>query len=137
MPRWVVRDPAPLLADPGRAGRARRLAVQPVPLGRPVSRRERDKGAAGEREVAAIFRAHGFDCDRVPNSGGLRLKGDLYGELPVHVEVKRQERTQVWAWWEQAAEEAGAGWPVLAFRRNRSEWLAVVRLDDLVELLAK
>ena len=102
-----------------------------------MSRRERDKGAAGEREVAAIFRAHGFDCDRVPNSGGLRLKGDLYGELPVHVEVKRQERAQVWAWWEQAAEEAGAGWPVLAFRRNRSEWLAVVRLVDLVGLLAK
>ena len=39
----------------------------------------RDKGARGEREVAAIFRAAGFDCNRVPNSGGLRLKGDLYG----------------------------------------------------------
>ena len=104
-----------------------------------MSRRERDKGAAGEREVAAIFRAHGFDCDRVPNSGGLRLKGDLYGYgLPIHVEVKRQERAQLWQWWEQASSEAGEGvQPVLAFRRNRSEWLAVVRLDDLVELLAK
>ena len=104
-----------------------------------MSRRERDKGAAGEREVAAIFRAHGFDCDRVPNSGGLRLKGDLYGELPVHVEVKRQERLQLWQWWGQAVDEANYARlrPVLAFRRNRSEWLAVVRLDDLVELLAK
>ena len=102
-----------------------------------MSRSERDKGAAGEREVAVIFRAHGFDCDRVPNSGGLRLKGDLYGELPVHVEVKRQERLQLWQWWEQASSEAGAGLPMVAFRRNRSEWLAVVRLDDLVELLAK
>jgi Holliday junction resolvase len=103
-----------------------------------VSRRERDKGATGEREVAAIFRAHGFDCDRVPNSGGLRLKGDLYGVLPVHVEVKRQERAQVWQWWEQAVSEAPEGVrPVLAFRRSRSEWLAVVRLDDLVGLLAE
>ena len=103
-----------------------------------MSRSERDKGANGEREVAAVFRAHGFDCDRVPNSGGLRLKGDLYGTLPVHVEVKRQERLQLWQWWEQAASEAVDGVrPVLAFRRNRSEWLAVVRLDDLVGLLAK
>ena len=45
--------------------------------------------------MEAIFRAHGFDCDRVPNSGGLRLKGDLYGTLPVHVEVKRQERAHL------------------------------------------
>src|SRR5205807_3693116 len=127
-----------LLADPGRTGRARRLAVQPLPLGRTMSRRERDKGAAGEREVAAIFRAHGFDCDRVPNSGGLRLKGDLYGELPVHVEVKRQERLQLWQWWGQAASDAGVKQrPVVAFRRNRSEWLAVVRLVDLVEVLAQ
>ena len=107
-----------------------------------MSRSERDKGAAGEREVAAIFRAHGFDCDRVPNSGGLRLKGDLYGSryrrLPCHVEVKRQERAQIWAWWAQATSEAEEDVrPVLAFRRNRSEWLAVVRLDDLLELLAK
>jgi|SRR4051794_11180923 Holliday junction resolvase len=101
-----------------------------------MSRSERDKGAAGEREVAAIFRAHGFDCDRVPNSGGLRLKGDLYGVLPVHVEVKRQERLQLWQWWEQAVSEAPEDVsPVLAFRRNRSEWLAVVRLDDLIGLL--
>ena len=104
-----------------------------------MSRRERDKGAAGEREVAAIFRAHGFDCDRVPNSGGLRLKGDLWGaRLPVHVEVKRQERLQLWEWWGQAESDAGVKQrPVVAFRRNRSEWLAVVRLDDLVELLSK
>ena len=91
-----------------------------------MSRRERDKGAAGEREVAAIFRAHGFDCDRVPNSGGLRLKGDLYGarlaQLGAHVEVKRQERLQLWAWWEQAVADAEDGVrPMVAFRRNRSE----------------
>ena len=50
----------------------------------------RDKGAAGEREVAAIFQAAGFDCNRVPNSGGLRIKGDLYGNVPAHVESKWQ-----------------------------------------------
>ena len=100
-----------------------------------MSRSERDKGARGEREVADIFRAAGFDCDRVPNSGGLRLKGDLYGQLPVHLECKRQETARPWAWYEQAAAEAPAGLePVVAFRRSRSVWLALLALDELVRL---
>lgn len=82
-----------------------------------------------------MFRSAGFDCDRVPNSGGLRLKGDLYGDLPCHVEVKRAERAELWKWWAQAVDEAGDKRPVLAFRRNRSDWLAVVPLGYLIELL--
>src|SRR4051812_42378602 len=50
-----------------------------------VSGSERRKGAGGELEVARIFKAAGFDCDRTPNSGGLRIRGDLHGELPLHV----------------------------------------------------
>ena len=56
-----------------------------------MSKSERVKGAEGEREVARIYRARGFDVDRVPNSGGLRIKGDLHGDVPEHIEVKRQE----------------------------------------------
>ena len=39
----------------------------------------RQKGVRGELEVRDVFRRHGFDVDRVPNSGGLRIKGDLHG----------------------------------------------------------
>lgn len=99
-------------------------------------RRSRTKGAAGEREVAAIFRAHGFDCDRVPNSGGLRLRGDLYGTLPAHVEVKRQERLQLWQWIAQAEAECGEATPIVAFRRSRTIWRACLPLDALVKLYA-
>lgn len=102
-----------------------------------MSGTERRKGAAGEREVAELFRRYGFDCDRVPNSGGLRIKGDLHGELPVHVEVKRQEVARPWLWQEQAASEAPAGVPwLVAFRRSRSAWLAMLELEQLVDLLA-
>jgi hypothetical protein len=102
-----------------------------------VSRAERDKGSRGEREVAAIFRAAGFDLDRTPNSGGLRILGDLYGaSLPFHVEVKRQEIARPWAWWEQATTEAPADTlPVVAFRRARSPWLAITDLVQLARLL--
>jgi hypothetical protein len=101
-----------------------------------VTRSEREKGARGEREVAAIFRAHGFAAVRTPNSGGLAVKGDLAG-VPAHVEVKRQEVARPWSWWAQASSEAPSGvMPLVAFRRERADWLAIVRLDDVAALLA-
>lgn len=101
-----------------------------------MSGTERRKGKAGELEVARIFKASGFDCDRTPNSGGLRIVGDLHGELPLHVEVKRQETARPWLWAEQARTDAGAGerW-VVAMRRSHGEWLALMPLVDLMRLL--
>jgi Holliday junction resolvase len=113
-----------------------------------MANRERRKGAEGERQVANIFRAHGFDCDRTPNSGGLRFKGDLYGLAGVHIEVKRQETARPWAWIAQAEKDAWAETeagrhvfapllPVVAFRRNASSWYAIVPLEELARLLAE
>lgn len=101
-----------------------------------MSGSERRKGAGGELEVARIFKAAGFDCDRTPNSGGLRIRGDLHGELPLHVEVKRQETARPWLWAKQARADAGTGerW-VVAMRRSHDEWLAMLPLVDLVRLL--
>lgn len=97
---------------------------------------ERRKGQTGEREVVDVFRAAGFDCDRTPNSGALRISGDLYGDLPLHVEVKRQEVARPWLWAEQAATDAGAGMPwLVAMRRSRSPWLAMLELEQVVRLL--
>jgi Holliday junction resolvase len=101
-----------------------------------MSRAERDKGSRGELEVAAIFRSHGFDCDRTPNSGGLRIRGDLYGTVPAHVEVKRQETLRLPLWLRQAAAEAEPGtMPVVAFRQNHGAWYAALPLHRLAELL--
>lgn len=101
-----------------------------------VARAERDKGARGEREVAAIFRGHGFDCDRTPNSGGLRFRGDLYGNVPLHVEVKRQEVLRLPLWMRQAEADAGDLTPVVAFRQSGGRWYAALPLDDLAGLVA-
>ena len=101
-----------------------------------MSGTERRKGKSGELEVAAVFQSAGFDCARTPNSGALRIAGDLYGDLPLHVEVKRQEVARVWLWAEQAATDAGASAPwLVAMRRSRSPWLALLPLDDVVRLL--
>ena len=104
-----------------------------------MPRAERDKGARGEREVADLFRER-FACERVPNSGGLFIPGDLtvIGEQrpSIHVEVKRQERLRLPEWLAQARDEAPAGSiPVVCFRQNREEWFACLPLRQLIELL--
>lgn len=102
-----------------------------------MSADEREKGRKAELEVAAVFRAHGFDCDRTPNSGGLRIKGDLIGSVPAHLEIKRQEVLRIPTWIRQAESDAPPdATPVVAFRQSRGRWYAVLPLDDLADLLA-
>jgi hypothetical protein len=115
-----------------------------------VAKLARAKGLRGEHEVAAIFRAHGFEvrglegvgdhlcimAPRVPPAFTGLPTAHLDG-LTIHSEVKRQERLQLWVWLAQLEAEAPAGTlPLLSFRRNRSPWYAAVQLERLVELLA-
>lgn len=101
-----------------------------------MSNRERDKGRKGEAEVAAIYRRHGLEVRGLEGSGDHLLACDPSGLVTVHSEVKRQETTRPWAWWEQASSEAPSGAvPIVAFRRNRSRWLAELDLEDVAELL--
>lgn len=102
-----------------------------------MSRSSRDKGLRGEREVAAIYRDAGLDVRGLEASGDHVVASSLGGRVRLHSEVKRQETARPWVWWEQASSEAEPGsLPVVAFRRNRSPWLAIVRLDELALLVA-
>lgn len=103
-----------------------------------VSRRERDKGRAGEAEVAALYRTRGLEVRGLEAGGDhLIVCGPASGEL-VHSETKRQETARVWAWWEQASTEAPAGSRVVVnFRRNRSPWLSLIATGELADLLAE
>lgn len=101
-----------------------------------MSRTERRKGQAGEREVAVVYRAAGFDCERTPNSGGLRILGDLYGNAPEHVEVKRQEVLRLPLWVAQAEAECGGRPWVVCYRRSGEPWYAVTTLERHVTLVA-
>ena len=100
-----------------------------------VSRAERDKGARGEREVAAVLRAHNLPAVRTPNSGGLQVRGDLTGVPGYHFEVKRQETARVSLWTRQAHAECGDAVPVVVWRQNASQWFAILPLQDLAKLL--
>lgn len=103
-----------------------------------MSRRERDKGRKGEREVAAIYEAVGLEARGTERSGDHLIVRDPSTNLTIHSECKRQETARVWAWWEQASTEAPPGAiPVVHFRRNRSPWLALIEVHHLAALLAE
>jgi hypothetical protein len=102
-----------------------------------MGKASRDKGNRGEIEVRDIFRDHGFSCDRTPNSGALRIKADLYGNVPIHVEVKWQERTNLLAWIRQTLLAAGSSPSVLFWRTSRMRWRADVDGQLFVWMLAE
>jgi hypothetical protein len=105
-----------------------------------VSRIERAKGARGELEVARILREHGWpDAKRTSDGRAQIERGDI-GDGPdgVHLEVRRRERAELWAWLADAERDARAGdAPAVVFRRSRSRWYAAVELEFLLELLAE
>lgn len=102
-----------------------------------MSRAERDKGRAGEREVAAVYEAAGLTVRGLEGGGDHLLVCGGENGLVIHSEVKRQETARPWAWWEQSSSEApGGAWPTVAFRRNRSPWLVMVQLQHFAALLA-
>lgn len=103
-----------------------------------MSATERRKGATGELEVVSILKLSGWPLARRTHDGREQaLRGDIAnGPAGVHLEVKRSERTSIWDWYGQAESDAGiAQIPVVAFRRSRSPWLALIELDELLPLL--
>lgn len=98
-----------------------------------MSASERRKGVGGEREVAAVLREHGLTVRGLESSGDWLA---IAGGVTLHVECKRQEIARVWLWQEQAELEAPPGTvPVVAFRRSRGRWWAMVPLDHLAGLV--
>lgn len=96
----------------------------------------RTKGAAGERELAKkLTEVLGCEARRGQQFQGSPDSPDVVTSLDgVHIECKRVERFEIYKAMEQAKHDAGGKIPVVCHRKNRGEWLAVVRLEDLPEL---
>ena len=102
-----------------------------------MGRSQRAKGAAGERELAAVVHMHLQDvlAER-PQRNLEQTRGgghDLTGLPYIAVECKRHEQLAVDAWWRQACEqaEAAGAHPVLAYRQSRKPWTFVLPWDLL------
>lgn len=93
------------------------------------------KGAAGERELANILRDfYGYEVKRGSVFYG---QSDMVGLPGIHPEVKRVERLNIHEAMEQAKAESWKrkdGIPTVFHRRNRTEWLVTMRLEDWMDL---
>ena len=98
------------------------------------------KGSAGERELLHLLEAHGIPARRnfqqfVGGVDNPDIAAEV-GGIPLHVEVKRQERLRLSEAVAQAVHDAnGNALPVVVHRSNRQPWLVTARLADLLQLL--
>lgn len=98
----------------------------------------RAKGKAGELELAAYLRDHGIEARRGQQFSGGTDSPDVVTSLSgVHIECKRTERTDLYGWMAQAISDAGEKLPVVAHRKSRENWLAIMPLHELLKLLAR
>lgn len=105
----------------------------------------RDKGAAAERELIRLMKQYGWDrVERTSNGRAQLGQGDFANGPPFHIEAKRCERAEVWQWWNQAVRDADydsddmrASPPVVAFRRSRSPWLALLEFEELLRIASR
>jgi len=98
----------------------------------------RRKGVVGERELAKRLTSEGFDARRGRQfRGGPDSPDVICEDLPdIHWEVKRVERLHLENSLAQAVSEAPDGSvPVVAHRKNNAEWVAILRLDDFLQIV--
>ena len=95
----------------------------------------RNKGAAGEREFAALLREMGWEgAQRGQQRSGLE-QADVVGLPGVHPEIKRVENLRLWAALDQAARDAPESQlPVVFTRRSRRPWVAILDAKAFLEL---
>lgn len=102
-----------------------------------MGKTSRQKGKRGERAWAKELTDAGW-----PSKRGVQYQGgpdspDVKSQMPgVHHEVKRTERLRIWDAMHQSIDEAPEGYmPIVAFKRNRHDWLVVLRKDDFFKLV--
>jgi Holliday junction resolvase len=101
-----------------------------------MGKMSRDKGKAGEREVAALLRAYGFAGQRGVQYQGGKDSADVLGLPGWHIEVKRVEAFNLYTAMAQAVEDtAGVNTPVVFHRKNGKEWVAVLKAEDFLKLV--
>lgn len=95
----------------------------------------RNKGAAGERELASKLRDYGYECRRGQQYSGKNGDADVVGLEGIHMEVKRVEHLNILDAMSQSKRDAREReLPAVFHRKNHCEWLVTMTLDDWIKL---
>lgn len=93
-----------------------------------------EKGKRGERELAKILCKYGYECRRGQQYCGANGDADVVGLPGIHIECKRRERINIYDAMKQAASNSKDNLPTVFFRKNNSDWLVTMRLEDWIYL---
>lgn len=95
----------------------------------------RNKGAAGERELANTLKNYGYKARRGQQYSGANGDADVIGLDGIHIECKRVERLNLYDAMSQAVKDARENEkPAVFHRRNHCEWLVTMKLEDWISL---
>ena len=95
----------------------------------------RQKGAAGERELAKKLREYGYECRRGQQFCGVNGDADVIGLPGIHIECKRVERLNIDDAMGQAIRDRREGeYPAVFHRKNNGKWMVTMLLDDWQEI---
>lgn len=94
------------------------------------------KGKKGELELARKLREYGYETRRTAQyCGNTGDAADLVGLPGVHIECKRTESLRLYDAVAQAKRDATGGKiPVVFHRKNNSEWLAILPMDEFMKI---
>ncbi len=95
----------------------------------------RQKGARGERELATVLKAYGYDCRRGQQYCGANGDADVVGLPGIHIECKRGEKLNLYDAMAQSKADARKNeMPVVMHRKNNCDWLVTMSLEDWIKI---
>lgn len=97
------------------------------------------KGSRGELELSHFLSENGFEARRGQQFMGTPDSPDIIcdklANMGFHIECKRVEAGNPYNWLEQAKRDAGHKIPVVMHRRNNKDWIVVMGLEDMLDLV--
>jgi Holliday junction resolvase len=99
-------------------------------------RSSKNKGKEGEREVAKLLQAYGFEAKRgVQYQGGTGSPDVAHNMTGFHIEVKRTETLSIYEALKQANADKKPKEDAIVFhRRNGKPWLVILEADAFLKL---
>lgn len=98
----------------------------------------RNKGAAGERELAGKLREYGYECRRGQQYCGANGDADVVGLPGIHIECKRVEKLNLYDALDQSVKDGKEDEiPTVFHRKNRRGWLVTMQLEDFMKIYGR
>jgi Holliday junction resolvase len=101
---------------------------------RALGRKSKRKGKSGELEVAHLYQDIGYMARRTSQyCGSSGDASDVTGVPYIHIEVKRQDKMNLYDWLEQAKRDSQGtdNVPVVHYRQSRKGWRVLLECKDL------